>query len=266
MDHSHSLARITSPRVTLATTFLAATLSLALSGRAETFSDMGLTHYLHHKLGFHDYLYGPGGVVPRYTGIPEQVPTQQKVSLLRGTYPVGPYRRPAKRTVPGRTTRLDDLNLLVTLPRGPWTRIDPQQSGSRARFLATRAKPTIMISLGGEPIGIDTDITCGMLLAESQQKMLGLPGATIEPGERQQSAAGIPGVAYNATAASGDSTIYYSLWVAAHHGYTYILAVYGSEADRAAVDATMQNVLTGLKQVQSNRVARAGGNQKSATR
>jgi hypothetical protein len=40
---------------------------------AETFSDMGITNYLHHKMGFHDFFYGPDGVVPKYTGLPPKL-------------------------------------------------------------------------------------------------------------------------------------------------------------------------------------------------
>jgi hypothetical protein len=260
------------------TSILAATLGVANISCAETFNDLGVTHYLHHKLGIHDYLHGPGGLIPRMTGLPEQVPTQHKVSLLHGTYPVGPYRRHvysqntvpqnrlAQRTTPARTIRFDEFNLSVTTPSGPWVKIDPKKTGSHACLLLTRTNPTIMISLAGEKVGIQADDTNASLLAAAQTKMLKLPGATIEPGDHEQSAGGIPGAAFTATVGDEQSTLYYSLWVAAHHGFTYKLAVYGDQQDTAAIDAAMQNVLTGLKQIQSNRIARVGSEKKAVTR
>lgn len=253
--------------------FFAGTFCFVNVNSAETYSDLGLTHYLHHKLGFHDFLYGPGGVVPRVTGLPEQVPTQHKVSLLRGTYPVGPYlrrvspqNRVAQRTAPARTTRFDELNLSVTTPTGPWTKLDPRKTGSHACLLLTRTNPTIMISLAGQPVGIESTDTNATLLAESQAKMQNLPGATIEAGGHERSAGGIPGLAFTATVGDGQSTVYYTVWVAAHHGYTYKLAVYGDHLHKRSIDEAMQNFLTGLKQIQSNRVGRAGRNQNTVTR
>jgi len=253
--------------------FVAATLCFVNANSAETFSDQGVTHYLHHKLGFHDFLYGPGGVVPRVTGLPEQVPTQDKVSLLHGTYPTGPYRRPAhpqnkvaQRSNPARTTRFDEINLSVTTPTGPWVKLDPRKTGSHACLLLTRANPTIMISLAGQPVGIESDYSNTTLLAESQAKMQNLPGATIEAGGHERSAGGIPGVAFSASVGDGQSTVYYTIWVAAHHGFTYKLAVYGDHLHQRAIDEAMQNTLAGLKQIQSNRIARAPGNQQTFTR
>jgi hypothetical protein len=308
MNHSRFLGRIVLvsacrscrrfiQTLVFAASLIAVTLCFVNVSSAETYSDMGLTHYLHHKLGFHDYLYGPGGVVPRMTGLPEQVPTQDKVSLLRGTYPVGPYRRPAsqqhtvsqnhpaaqnrsssqhtriaQRTTPSRTTnasrttRLDDLNLAVTMPSGPWTRLDPQQSGTRARYLISRGHPTIIISLAGERVGIESNTTNSALLAESQAKMLSLPGGTIQPGGEQLTAGGIPGIAYEATVDQGPSTTHYYIWVASHHGYTYKLAVFGDQTEKPAIDEAMRNFLAGMKQLQSNRVAHASGIQRTITR
>lgn len=245
------------PTYAFAAAAVAGTLCFVSVSSAETYSDMGLTHYLHHKLGIHDYLYGPGGVVPRYTGIPEHVPTQKGASLLRGTYPSGYIRR----NPPSRKIRFDDLNLLVTMPAGPWTRLDPAQTGSRARFLASRNDPTIVISLAGEAVGIESGVTTHNRVVESQTKMLSIPGATIVPNERLQSAGGIPGVAFSVTVGNGQSTAYYSFWVAAHRGCTYQLAVYGDQFHQRNIDGAMQNFLAGLKQIQFNRVASGNGKQ-----
>jgi hypothetical protein len=58
----------------------------------------------------------------------------------------------------------------------------------------------------------------------------------IEPGDRQLSSSGIQGVAHEATVSQGAFTGYYSLWVAAHHGYNYKLAVYGDQTDKSVID------------------------------
>ena len=157
------------------------------------------------------------------------------------------------------------------MPSGPWVKLDPKETGSHACFLISRSNPTIIISLAGTRVGPEADDieagdTNSSLLAESQAKMMSLPGAAIEPGERQLSAGGIHGIAYEATVGEGQSTTYYSIWVAAHHGYNYKLAVYGEQRHKSAVDEAMRNFLRGIKQIQSNRVARDNGNKKASTR
>jgi hypothetical protein len=175
-------------------------------------------------------------------------------------------RRVARRTSPSRTTRFDELNLSVNMPSGPWVKMDPQQTGSKACFLASRTDPAIVISLAGEAVGVEADDTNDSLLAASQAKMLSLPGAAIAPGARLQSAGHIDGMAFEATVAQGDTTGYYSIWVANYHGYNYKLAVYGDQRDKLAIDQAMHNFLRGLKPIQSNRIARSPNLHQSITR
>lgn len=247
---------------------VAGTLCFVNVNRAETFSDQGVTNYLHHKLGFHDFFYGPGGVVPRVTGLPEHAPTRNNVSLLHGTYQhrVIPNSRVARRPAPSRTIRLDDLNLLVTTPIGSWEKLDSPQTGSKAHLVLRRTNPTIFISLAGQRADSDTIHTNSSLLSESQAKMQSFPGAAIQPLERPFSANGIPGITYQATVPSGESTIYYALWVAAHNGYNYKLAVYGNQQDQPAIDEALQTFLHGLKPIQPNRIAHRSGNKKTTIR
>jgi hypothetical protein len=153
-------------------------------------------------------------------------------------------------------TRFDDLNLLVSMPDGHWTKLDPKQTGSKACYLIERNDPTIVISLAGERVGTGKGDTSSLLLAESQAKMKKLPGCTIESGERQLSTNGIEGIVYGATVVDGESTTHYSIWVAAHHGYNYKLAVYGDQNDKAAVDEALLSFVRGIKHVQPTRIAR----------
>jgi hypothetical protein len=189
---------------------------------------------------------------------------------LNGRSPARPNRRiahrPAPRVAPSRATRFDDLNLSVNMPNGPWVKSDPKKTGSRARFIISRSDPTIVISLAGERAGTEAGDTNDSLLAESQAKMRSFPGGAVEPGERQLSAAGIQGVAYEATVTDGQYTTYYSLWVAAHHGYNYKLAVYGDQQHKPAIDEAMRDFLRGIQQIQPTRVARGNGNYKPLTR
>jgi hypothetical protein len=146
------------------------------------------------------------------------------------------------------------------MPSGSWTKLDPKKTGSRACYLISRSDPTIIISLAGQRAGTEAGDTSDSLLAESQAKMKSLPGGAVEPGEWQLSAGGIQGVAYEAAVTDGQYTTYYSLWVAAHHGYNYKLAVYGDQKDKAAIDEAMRNFVRGIKPIQSTRVARGNGN------
>lgn len=251
MIHSRSLVRLA----------LSATLLLAVTAttaHCEPYDPLGIQNHSHYMP------FGPNG--PKIT-----ISTLSPTKVMNG----GKYghknraaqrHRVAQRTNSARTTRFDDLNLSVTTPSGPWVKLDPQKTGSHACLLLSRTNPNIMISLAGQEVGIESEDTNTTLLAESQAKMRTLPGATIQPGEHQLSANGIPGVAFTATVADGQSTAYYTIWVAAHHGYTYKLAVYGDYLHKRPIDEAMQNTLAGLKQIQSNRVARADGSQNTVTR
>ena len=174
--------------------------------------------------------------------------------------------RVAQRTATGRATKLEDLNISVKMPSGNWNRLDPQATGSRANYLISRKKPTIFISLAGEQVGTAAADTNSTLLADSQAKMLNLSGAEIEPGERPLTAGGIPGVAYEATVTGDQSATYYAIWVAAHHGYIYKLAVYGEQKHQGAIDAALQTFLSGIQPLQAPRVANSTTKKKTATR
>jgi hypothetical protein len=159
-----------------------------------------------------------------------------------------------------KTTRLNDLNLSVTMPSGPWVTSDPRETGSRARYLISRDDPTILISLAGERVGPLAHDTNSSLLAESQAKLKSLPGGKIEPGDRLLSAGSIDGIAYAATASDGTLTTYYAIWVAAHNGYNYKLAVYGDEQNKPAIEAALRSFVRGIKPLQTTSVARGNGN------
>lgn len=210
--------------------------------------------------------YGPTITYPSPTKI---------ANVLNGRPANATTRRVAQRTSPSRTahsqsarsqatkaqtTRLNDLNLLVTTPAGPWVKTDPREISSRARYLISRDDPTILISLAGERVGPLAHDTNSSLLAESQAKMKSLPGGKIEHGDRLLSAGSIDGIAYAATASDGEQTTYYALWVAAHNGYNYKMAVYGDERDKPAIEAALRNFVRGIKPLQTTRVARGYGN------
>jgi hypothetical protein len=203
-------------------------------------------------------------------------PSPTKIAnVLNGRPANSNSRRVAQRTTPSRanqsrtarsndqnlkTTRLNDLNLSVTMPSGPWVTSDPREISSRARYLISRDDPTILISLAGERVGPLAHDTNSSLLAESQAKMKSLPGGQIEPGDRLLSAGSIDGIAYAATASDGTLTTYYAIWVAAHNGYNYKLAVYGDEQNKPAIEAALRNFVRGIKPLQTTSVARGNGN------
>ena len=195
----------------------------------------------HHKIGGK---YGPTFSYPSPTKV---------MNLLNGR-PAYQNRRVARRPASSRAARLNDLNLSVSMPSGAWVKVDPKETGSRARYIISRRNPTIIISLAGERAGTDAQLTNSSLLAESQEKMKSL-GGDVEPGERQLSAAGIHGVAYAANVGNGHATTYYAIWVAAHNGYHYKLAVYGNGDDKAMIDAAMLNFVRDIKPIHPTRVA-----------
>jgi hypothetical protein len=204
--------------------------------------------------------YDPYGVQDKYHPFGENGPTFQYtnpikvLNVLNGGSNFQPSGRAAQRVPPPRTMRLDDLNLAVTMPGGQWAKVD-SHTGSSPRFMLQSKHPAIVLSLAGEQVGskaLDPDTT---LLAESQANITKL-GGTVESGEQQLSAGHIDGLAYSATVDDGEFTTYYAMWVAAHNGYKYQLAVYGDKHDKAMIDAVMHNFVHGIQAVHTTAVAR----------
>jgi hypothetical protein len=224
--------------------FLAATLCCAHNAAAKKVyvSDGGLGNYLHHKLGIHDYLYGPGGVVPRYTGLPAQPTSHQLMN---------------PRVIVIHRATCEGLNIRVTVPSEAWKNLDPVTVGSRTSFMLARRNPDITISLAGERIGVEAKETNRTLLAKSQEKMKELPGAVLLPGERQLSGQNIQGIAYQAKAELDGRVAHYSIWVASRNGYNYKLAVYGEQKHKPAIDAAMRNFVGNMRQLDTKRIAHA---------
>jgi hypothetical protein len=153
--------------------------------------------------------------------------------------------------------RCEALNVQVTMPSDMWKRIDPQAIGSHTNFMITRHNPEITISLAAERAGIEANDTNHTVLAASQAKMKSLPGAAILPGERPLTCQNIQGISYQASAEQDGKTAHYALWVASHNGYNYKLAVYGEQKYKPMIEGTMRNFLSGMRQVDSQRVAHA---------
>jgi hypothetical protein len=173
-------------------------------------------------------------------------------------------QRVARRVTPTRA-RLDNLNLSVSKPNGPWVEADAKETGSTARYMISRQDPTIVISLAGEQSDTEMQHTNSALLAESQAKIKSM-GGTIEPGEHQLSAGGINGVTYSATVVDGEFTTYYAMWVTAHNGYKYKLAVYGDKHDKTMIDAAMRNFVHGIQSIQPTTVAHRNSQKTTTTR
>jgi hypothetical protein len=210
----------------------------------------------------HEHPWGPYGPEFTYPNV------GRWAGVLSGREPLN--NRVARRVAPSNnstatnTARFDDLNLSITIPSGAWTKIDPKKTGSHAVYIITRENPKIVISLAGDRAGIEAGATNASLLAESQAKMKSLPGATIEPGERQLTAGGIEGMVYGATVVDGETSTHYSIWVAAHHGFNYKLAVYGNQKDKPVIDAVLLNFVHGIKHIEPTKIAHADGKPTSA--
>src|SRR4051794_20858289 len=123
------------------------------AGQSSVAAELGW--YLHYKTGMHDYLYGPGGVAPRYLGLPAQAPTYGELPST-------------KRVIIIHRAKCDALNIQVTVPSTAWKKVDPREVGSRSSFLLTRENPDITISLAGERVGVEAQETNRTLMAASK--------------------------------------------------------------------------------------------------
>lgn len=173
-------------------------------------------------------------------------------NVLTGREPLNP--RVAQRVTTVTSERFTDLNLSVNLPGRPWSKLDPKESGSRACLLLSRQNPEIMLSLAGEQVGVEAKTTNVTLLAESQTKMRSMPGAVLS-NATDVSAGSIKGILYEATVGDAEGKTHYSLWVAAHNGYNYKLAVYGHQKDTPAIDTAIRNFIRGIKHIEPAKVA-----------
>jgi hypothetical protein len=211
-------------------------------------------------LGVQNYSkpFGPYGPTFQYTS-----PTKF-MNVLSGGSNFQPSQRVARRMTPTRT-RLDNLNLSISKPGGPWVEADLKETGTTTRYMISRDDPKIVISLAGERSDTEKHDTNSTLLAESQAKIKSL-GGTIEPGEQQLSAGGITGVAYSATVVDGEFTTHYAMWVAAHNGFKYKLAVYGDKHDKTMIDAAMHNFVHRIQSIQPTTVANRNSQKTTTTR
>ena len=177
--------------------------------------------------------------------------------LVNGGSPGHADGRIAQRITPSLTERFDDLNLSVILPGGSWTKLDPKTTGSRACLLLSRQNPEITLSLAGEPECAEANNTNATLLAESQAKMKRMPGAVLSSAT-DLSAGVIDGKLYEATIGEGQAKAHYAIWVAAHHGYNYKLAVYGDQKARPTIDAAIRTFVYGIKHIEPTKLAYTG--------
>src|SRR4029079_3680364 len=181
-------------------------------------------------------------------------------NVLTGREPLN--QRVAQRVATVTTERFTDLNLSVNLPGRPWSKLDPKESGSRACLLLSRQNPEIMLSLAGEQVGVEAKTTNAALLDESQTKMRSMPGAVLS-NATDVSAGGIKGVLYEATVGDGEGKTHYAIWVGAHNGYNYKLAVYGQQKETPAIDTTIRNFIRGIKHIEPAKVAHTDGKLKA---
>jgi hypothetical protein len=119
-----------------------------------------------------------------------------------------------------------------------------------------------MLSLAGEQVGVEAKTTNAALLDESQTKMRSMPGAVLS-NATDVSAGGIKGVLYEATVGDGEGKTHYAIWVGAHNGYNYKLAVYGHQKDKPAIDAAIRNFIRGIKHIEPAKVAHTDGKLKA---
>ncbi|MEO0529652.1 MAG: hypothetical protein AAF266_03640, partial [Planctomycetota bacterium] len=158
-------------------------------------------------------------------------------------------------------THFPKANIGLNLPRNGWVQHDPSAQGPNACVLLSYDKPELMMSLVGEPVGVEAGVTVQSQLAASQELTKRLPGSVILPGVRKLSAPGIPGLTYAATAPLEDGReLQYSVWVAVKNGYRYSLVVYGDRNHNRAIDATMKQFVGRLRQIQPNHVVHAAPN------
>lgn len=201
-----------------------------------------------------------GGTTPRYVNGERVAPHEGLFSpAMRRVAGTVHKNRKTKNANSNRLvgfTRFNALNLAVAVPEKGWEQLDPEEQGTQGCLLLSHTDPNIVISLAAKPVGIDAQETSSSLLASSQKKMRALPNGVVLPGVRKLSAPGLGGRAYQSTAtfATGQQ-LHYSLWVATRNGYNYSLAVYGDSRQKQAIDSTMKQFVSRMRQIEPRRVA-----------
>ena len=116
------------------------------------------------------------------------------------------------------------------------------------------------ISLAGQRVGVEAENTNATLLAESQTKMKSLPGAVLFS-TNELSTGDINCIFYEATVGKDEAKTHYAIWVAAHIGYNYKLAVYGNQKDKPEINTAIRNFVRDLKHIEPTKLAHTGDNQ-----
>jgi hypothetical protein len=235
MNHCRSIHRIA-----LTCALIAASASTAHS---DTHDSYGLQY--HDNPGGNS---GPVLVAPNVPRISNVLPGRESVNQLV-----------AQRGASVRTERFSDFNLAVNLPNGPWTKLGPEL-GSRACLLLSRKNPEMNISLAGQLVGVEAKNTNATLLAQSQSKMKSLPGAVLFS-TTEVSAGDINGILYEATVGKDEAKTHYAIWVAAHNGYNYKLAVYGNQKDKPEINTAIRSFVRDLKHIEPTKLAHTSDNQ-----
>ncbi|MEO1495860.1 MAG: hypothetical protein AAFV43_01795 [Planctomycetota bacterium] len=174
-----------------------------------------------------------------------------KVHKRRGDQPTN------SRASSGGYTRLGLDNLLLDVPHGDWAQRTPKWREQNALTLY-RKNPKLIVSARVDRVGVEAKSTNRTMLAKSQEEVRSqLPNGQVLPGVQKLSSPNLEGVSYNAS--STDKTgakRHYAIWLATRNGYNYSLAVSGDLANHQAVDQTMQQFVSRLRQKQPELVAR----------
>jgi hypothetical protein len=153
--------------------------------------------------------------------------------------------------------KCESLNWEITVPNYVWKRADRATEAAHRALLLVRHNPDITISLAGERVGIEAKENNRAALVASQEKMRGMPGATIFPGQQMVAGQNIQGIAYFANVEEDGATAHYAMWVASHNGYSYSLAVFGDKKFSSVINSEMFDFVRDIKQIDPRRVAHA---------
>ena len=154
-----------------------------------------------------------------------------------------------------RTRLLDEFNASFRLPDKPWMEIDAQSFISVARLALHRSNPATTFYIIPERIGVENDPSTRNLATVAQENLRNAADSFNFYNERADAHNGLEGLRFETDAVVQGQKIHYATWVVVKNGFGYQLIATGPQDAAAAVNAALDELCSGFRQINPAEVA-----------
>lgn len=195
-----------------------------------------------------------GGTAPQISGPGELPKPAAKVER-----PLGEFFVPDLPARPSQyvTARFNNVNISAAYAADEWTAEDPKRLGPNAPLALVHQKHSIFIVLVAESLGVELGVSSETAAAITQNRLRREKPEVWIGNETPTTAAGIPGIEFEARWKVPGHSLYLVSWVAAHNGYAYEVATYGDADSAWEIKAAAHAFRDQLRLIDPQRVAHA---------